>query len=191
MSQLPNVGQDWQNFVKLLPGAAGAANANGGISVNGNMPNYANYLADGGSVTLPHSGNFDVSIFETVSEVQIATSTFSAQYGIGGLVFNQISKGGTNQFHGSAYEYAQNDAFNSRNFFNPKVSRRRYNDFGGSISGPIIKNKMFAYFNVDKIVNRSQSSPINSYPTLAARQGDFSDPAYGKTIYDPATLTQG
>src|SRR6185436_10068833 len=88
------------------------------------------------------------------------------------------------------YEYLQNNYLNARSFFNPSVSYRRYHDFGGSVSGPIIRNKMFFYFNVDKIISKSQSSPINSYPTLAARAGNFSDPAYRNAIYDPATLTQ-
>jgi hypothetical protein len=188
MAQLPNVGQDWQNYIKLLPGASSSANASGAMAINGNMPFYSNFLADGGSTTLPHSANFDVSIFETVAEVQIQTSTFSAQYGIGGAVFNQISKGGTNQFHGSGYEYFQNDALNARNFFSPKVGYRRYDNFGGSIGGPVLKNKMFVYFNYDQIISKSQSYPINTYPTLAARSGDFSDPAF-RTIYDPNTLT--
>jgi hypothetical protein len=178
MAQLPNVGQDWQNFVKLLPGAAGAAAASGALGINGNLPYYSNYLADGGSTTLPHSANFDSSIFETVAEVQIQTSSFSAQYGIGGVVFNQISKGGTNQFHGSGYEYLQNDAFNARSFFNPNVGFKRYDNFGASIGGPVQKNKLFVYFNYDQIVNKSLTFPINTYPTVGARAGDFSDPAF-------------
>ena len=119
MAQLPNIGQDWQNFQKFLPGFQGANNANGALSINGNMPNYFNIMADGGSVILPHSDNFDVAIFETVQEVQIQTSTFSAQYGIGGAVFNQISKGGTNQLHGAGYEYLRNDFFNCAQHLQP------------------------------------------------------------------------
>jgi len=122
MAQLPNIGEDWQNFQKFLPGFQSANNASGALSVNGNMPNYFNIMADGGSVILPHSDNFDVAIFETVQEVQIQTSTFSAQYGIGGAVFNQISKGGTNQWHGAGYEYLRNNFFNARNTFSPAVS---------------------------------------------------------------------
>jgi hypothetical protein len=142
---------------------------------------------------LPHSDNFDVAIFETVQEVQVETSTFSAQYGIGGAVFNQISKGGTNGFHGAAYEYLQNNYFNARSTFSPAVSLSRYDNFGGSIGGPIIKNKMFFYFNVDKIVNNSGSYQFQSFPTPAARAGNFSDvgsnklTSYQNLIYDPAT----
>jgi hypothetical protein len=198
MAQLPNIGQDWQNFQKFLPGFQNANNANGALSVNGNMPNYFNIMADGGSVLLPHSDNFDVAIFETVQEVQIQTSTFSAQYGIGGAVFNQISKGGTNQWHGAGYEYLRNDYFNSRNTFSPAVSLSRWDNFGASIGGPTIKNKMFFYFNVDKIINNSGSYPFSSFPTAAARNGNFSDTgsnkltSYQNLIYDPnSTVSTG
>ena len=94
MSQLPQVGQDWENFIVLLPGAAGTAKAPNGAdssnpgqvaSVNGNLP-YSNILADGASTTLSHSQNANPAIFETVSELQVSTSSFSAQYGIGGVV---------------------------------------------------------------------------------------------------------
>lgn len=193
MVELPNVGQDWQNFMKLLPGASGApsasqgaANPGAGIAVNGNLPFYANFLADGASTVLPHSANTDVSVFETLSELQVSTSTFSAQYGIGGAVFNQISKGGTNQWHGSVYEYLQNDALNSRDFFSPTIANLRYDQFGGSVGGPILKNKLFFYFDVDKTINNNNSWSYMNVPTAAMRNGDFSSPDF-PTIYDPAT----
>ncbi len=188
MQTLPNVGQDWQNFTRLLPGAAGSG---GGVAVNGNMPYYSNFLADGANVSLPHSANFDSMVFETVAEVQMETSTFSAQYGVGGIVLNQISKSGTNQFHGSAYEYFQNDFLNASNTFSHTVGRLRYDNFGGSVGGPIIKNKAFFYFNADKIVQNTTASFSNTYPTAAMRAGNFSDPAFASTpIYDPLTHTQ-
>ena len=198
MAQLPNIGQDWQNFEKVLPGFQNANNANGALSINGNMPMYFNIMADGGSVILPHSDNFDVAIFETVQEVQIQTSTFSAQYGIGGAVFNQISKGGTNQFHGAAYEYLRNNFFNSRSTFSPTVPLSRWDNFGASIGGPTIKNKMFFYFNVDKIINNGGSYGFSSFPTPLARSGNFSDTgsnkvtSYQNLIYDPlSTVSTG
>src|SRR5437899_6808644 len=120
INELPQIGagitgNDWANFNIFLAGASsapsqpssegsGAYNAGDAISINGNLPNYANFLADGATVVLPVSGNVDNSIFESISEVQVTTSSFSAQYGIGGEVFNQISKSGSNTFHGSAYE---------------------------------------------------------------------------------------
>jgi hypothetical protein len=120
MSELPQVaggaGVSWENFMILLPGATGTPNGSQGssnpgqeVAVNGNLP-YSNILADGATTTLSHSQNSNPQIFETVSELQVNTSSFSAQYGIGGVIFNQVSKGGTNKWHGAAYDYFQNDA---------------------------------------------------------------------------------
>jgi hypothetical protein len=186
MQVLPNVNQSWANFTKLLPGAAGSGT---GVSVNGNLPYYNNFLADGANVMLPHSANFDQMVFEDVAEVQMNTSTFSAQYGVGGAVFNQISKGGGNQWHGSVYEYFQNDDLNARNFFSATVPFERFDNFGGSVGGPIIKNKFFFFFNVDKTVNNSSYVSVNTFPTANMRAGNFSD--FSQIIYDPNTLGQG
>jgi len=210
MSQLPNVGgttgPDWQNFIILLPGSAGTPeNSNGGsnpgqvAAINGNLP-YNNVLADGVSTTLSHSQNSDVNTFETVGELQVNTSAFSAQYGIGGVVFNQISKSGTNKFHGSAYEYLQNDALNAfaYEFGLPRnavtIPYVRYNNFGGSIGGPVLiphffngHDKAFFYFNYDQIVNHgSASNTTQTVPTEAVLGGDFSGQ---HLIYDPFTQT--
>src|SRR5580658_567696 len=204
-------GNDWANFNILLPGAAGsptqpssegsgAYNAGDAVSINGNLPNYANYLQDGGVVQLPVSNNVDNTLFEAISEVQVTTSSFSAEYGIGGAVFNQITKGGTNSFHGSAYEYFQNNFLNAAPYFAvngvpQQASLLRYDQWGGSIGGPIIKNKLFFYFVRDRIHNNSAASAqVNNTPTLAERgQGTAYPGAYDfsaaglPTLYDPAT----
>src|ERR1700722_17878696 len=172
IQELPQIGagvtgNDWANFNVLLPGANGSAtqpmsegsgayNAGDAVSINGNLPNYANYLQDGGVVQLPVSNNVDNTLFEALQEVQITTSSFSAEYGIGGAVFNQITKSGSNSFHGSAYEYFQNDFLNAAPYFDvggvpAKPSLLRYDQWGGSIGGPILKNKLFFYFVRDRI----------------------------------------
>lgn len=194
LQQMPQVGQDWENFTILIPGASGnSANGQGEgsnpgqwVSMNGNLP-YSNILADGSSTSLPESTNSDVSIFETVAELQISDSAMSAQYGTGGFVFNQISKGGTNKFHGAAYEYLQNDALNAQGygFGNTiPVPFLRYNNFGGSIGGPILKDKMFFYFNVDRTLDHGSASGYTTVPTTAMLSGDFTGQP---TIYDPTT----
>jgi len=198
MDQLPQTGgADWENFMILLPGATGTPNGSQGssnpgqeVSVNGNLP-YSNVLADGASTTLSHSQNANPAIFETVAELQISTSSFSAQYGTGGIIFNQISKGGTNHFHGSAYDYFQNDALNAAGYNfggTTQVPFLRYNNFGASVGGPILKNKMFFYFDYDQIVDHgSASNSFNTIPTTAVMGGNFSGSPY--TIYDPTTQT--
>ncbi len=201
MQTLPNVGQDWENFAITLPGSAGLpGNANPGqeISANGNLP-YSNVLSDGSSTTLGTSSNADVNIFETVAEVQISTSGFSAQYGIGGIIFNQISKGGTDHYHGSAYDYFQSDEFNANGNYNftagnnatPK-GRFHFNNFGASLGGPIpipgLKKRAFFYFDYDQIINHGTSTGTNDIPTAAVMGGDFTNQSL---LYDPTTQTIG
>src|SRR5580692_3424468 len=217
LEKLPQIGSgitgnDWANFNILLPGASGSPtapmsegsgsyNAGDAVSINGNLPNYANYLQDGGVVQLPVSNNVDNTLFSAIQEVQITTSSFSAQYGIGGAVFNQITKSGTNSFHGSAYEYWQNSALNAKPFFGipnssggftpQPVGYLRYDEYGGTIGGPIIKKKVFVFFAVDKIYNNgAASATLGTVPTLAERGMGTANPgAYDftgvSTLYDP------
>ena len=199
MQALPNVGQDWQNFAILIPGSSGVAgnNVNPGqlISANGNLP-YNNVLADGASVTLGTSANADVNVFETVQEVQISTSAFSAQYGIGGIIFNQITKGGTSQFHGSGYEYFQSNQFNANSYqFSGsavKLPSLHYNNFGASIGGPItvphtgLGKRAFFFFDYDQIINHGATNATNDIPTVDVLNGKFTA-ANMAAIYDPTT----
>jgi Carboxypeptidase regulatory-like domain len=203
MVNLPQVGssgQNWGPLAQLLPGASGTggsmptASGNSGdpgiaISVNGNLPFYDNFLQDGASTNLPISANVDIATFETMQELQITTSTFSAQYGIGGAVFNQITKSGGNRFHGAGYEYFQSDQLkaDSYNFSSTPQPKPflRYDNYGAAIGGPIVKNKLFFYFNIDRIYdNGGSSTQTATVPTVAMRQGNF---AGMPTIYDPST----
>jgi hypothetical protein len=191
-------GNDWANFTAFLAGGestahgrvsegSGAWNAGDAIALNGNLPNYANFLADGATTQLPVSNNNDNLTFESVAEVQINTSSFSAQYGLGGAVFNQISKGGNNGFHGAAYEYWQNDILNASSYFGHNVPYLRYDEWGGAVGGPIIKNKLFFYFNRDKIYDFSGANQgFTTVPTAAMIAGDFSGSGL-PAIYDPST----
>ena len=200
MTGLPQVGQDWENFIILLPGATGCtgsgcsqgtSNPGQVAAINGNLP-YSNMLTDGSSNTLSHSMNAQQSVFENVAEVQINTSSFSAQYGIGGAIFNQISKAGTSSFHGSAYDYIQNNIFEANPYhFNSgqsSITKLRYNDFGGTIGGPMIKKKIFFYFNYDHIINNAPSGGTVSVPTTAILSGDFTGLS---PLYDPTTQVIG
>src|SRR5580704_10041426 len=165
MDALPQVTQNWENFTILLPGATGTVNGSQGsanpgqeVAVNGNLP-YSNILADGASTTLSHSQNANPAAFENVGELQVNTSSFSAQYGIGGVIFNQVTKGGTSRFHGTGYDFIQNDAFTAHPYefgaTTNKIPFLRYHNFGGSIGGPILKKKLFFYFNYDQVVNHN------------------------------------
>jgi hypothetical protein len=183
MAMLPNVGQDWNTFIPTLPGVTGGSS---GFSVNGNMAWESNFLTDGGAITYPQSSNVDDGIFETIAEVAISTSSFDAQYGVGGSVFNEITKAGTNKIHGALYYYVQNNFFNARSFFSPVVPNLRWDNYGGSISGPIRKNKAFFYFNTDRQINNSTSFPYYTYPTADMHAGNFASSIF-PTVYDPST----
>ena len=205
LTKLPLVTEDFANFMILLPGAVGTASnapttTNPGMvaAVDGNLP-YTNILNDGVSMVAAHSDNVStVGEMDSLGELQISESTFSAEYGVGGLVISKITKSGTDKFHGDAYEYARNNFFNSRqhSFSGPAspVPLLRYDDFGGSIGGPILKKKMFFFFNYDQILNHgAANTSLQTVPTDGTDStpnimgGDFS--SITRTLYDPTTQT--
>jgi hypothetical protein len=198
LQSIPQTGgtPDWQSFLTFLPGTRGNGTNNnsagmGGVSVNGSMP-FSNALMDGASTSSPMSNNvINTPIFDTIAEVKMSDSLFSAQYGTGGILYNQISKGGTNQFHGAGYDYFKNTALNATPFgFNGVAGRNapiHFNDFGGNFGGPIIKNKIFAFFAMENIVSHGTGAvSFISVPTAAMRSGDFTGLA---PIYNPTTQT--
>ena len=190
-------GADWQNFIILMAGASGAPeNSSNGLapnsgqaSVNGSLP-YASVLQDGATTTLPMSQNSDVTVFETTAEVKLSATAFSAQYGVGNMVYNQITKSGGDKFHGAAYEYFQNNIFNAAPYqfgSGKKVPVLHFNNFGGSVGGPIMRHKMFFYLNYDRTINHGGASTgFSTEPTAAMMAGDFTGPGF-PTLYDPTT----
>jgi hypothetical protein len=118
------------------------------------------------------------------------TANFGAEYGNGTAVFNVVTKSGTNHFHGDAFEYAENDKLDARNWgtVGPKTPLR-WNKFGGSIGGPIKHDKLFFHFNYQQNTNINDIPSYATFPTASMLEGDFSDPRF-QTIYDPATLTE-
>jgi hypothetical protein len=194
---MPHTGgiPDWQAFLAVLPGTRGNGTNNsnpgmGGVSVNGSMP-FSNALLDGATTSSPMSNNvINTPIFDTLGEVKMSDSAFSAQYGGGGIVYNQISRGGGNTFHGMAYDYFKNTALNAAPFGFNGVSFKtpqHFNDFGGNIGGPVIKNKVFFFFGVDHTINHT--TPAVSFatvPTAAMRAGNF---AGLNPVYDPTSQT--
>jgi outer membrane receptor protein involved in Fe transport len=124
---------------------------------------------------------------EAIQTVDVSTSNYTAEFGrAAGAVTNVILKSGTNQFHGSAYEYNRVSALAARSYFNRPpnpVARTTYNYYGGSFGGPIIKNKTFFFFDILHISDvRGQFNQV-TVPTDAFRNGDLS--AGGSQIYNP------
>lgn len=193
--ELPNVGASWWSFTPLIPGNVGSGDD---IRANGQRGYSGSFLVDGGSATFVNtqsSGEMKVPD-EAISEIKWSTGNFGAEYGNGEAVFNVITKGGTNQFHGSLFEYMQNDAFNSSDYFRNRWGQEkpvvRWNTFGGTLGGPIQRDKAFFFFSFQRLLNYSYSSGFYSFPTSSIRRGDFSEllaQAQPTVIYDPYSLS--
>jgi outer membrane receptor protein involved in Fe transport len=190
----PNVGRQWYNLLGLLPGVnpGGGEQASGeGIGVNGQNSYNSNWQIDGGIAMLGQSQNPDILYppMEAIEEINLNTANFGAEHGNGLSVFNVITKSGTNRFHGDLYEYVENDKLNALNYFASGTTPLRWNEFGGTLGGPIKRDKAFFFLSLQDNPTITYSPQILTYPTAAMRTGDFSDPAL-QTIYDPASLYQ-
>jgi hypothetical protein len=192
--ELPLNGRSWTDLAALQPGvstiqtqpsfATGADRGNRGfgqqLTISGARPQQNNYRLDGISLNdyangAPGSvlgGNMGV---DAIQEFSVLTSNYSAEYGkTSGGVVNAVTRSGTDAFHGSAYEFLRNSALDARNFFEdptqPKAQFRR-NQFGGTIGGPIVKDRTF--FFVDYEGNRQAKgiANVNFVPSPLARQG--------------------
>ncbi|HEY1463046.1 MAG TPA: TonB-dependent receptor [Terriglobales bacterium] len=178
----PIVGTDWRaEMTQLIPGVnagGGAGQASGqAIGVNGTQAYNVNFLSDGSAATAPrdyNSSNYYLPL-DAIGEVSVNSGNAPAEYGNGLTSINVITKSGTNQWHGSAYEYLQNTSLNARGFFNatgPKAVEH-WNTYGGTIGGPIIKNKLFFFFAYQRNPASSPTSGVFTYPTAAMQAGDF------------------
>ena len=195
INDLPNVGRSWFDLTGELPGVSPGGNSNGngqdasgqGVGVNGTPGFQENFLTDGGVTTLPVSQNPGTMMpLDAIAEVDMSTSNFSAESGGGVAIFNVITKSGTNRFHGSLYEFVQNDVFEARNYFAQSVTPLRWNMYGGTLGGPIRRNRAFFFFSYQNNPTITHSATFYTYPTKAMKAGDFSDPGLG-TVYDPST----
>ena len=164
------------------------------IAEAGNGDTSNQYYIDGGNASntrVEQEGllDFNPSV-DVVQEYRILQTNHAAEYGGGGgMVVLMTTKQGSNAFHGSAYWFGRNDALDARNFFATNKNELRKNIWGGTLGGPIKKDRAFFFgsYEGDTLI---QGSPgFDTVPTLAERNGDFS--ALGKSIYDPFSTTVG
>jgi hypothetical protein len=161
---------------------------------NGQRNATAEIRLDGSLISAPEQGEGGNSnvyyepLVEGMQEMKVQNNSFSAEFGNnGGTVVNMVMKSGSDAFHGSGWYFLQRAQLNARDFFNPanigpKPDSKR--DQGGfSLGGPIIKNRTFFFVDFEKVASSSASSGVVTVPTLAERQGDFSNLA--NPIYDP------
>ena len=195
----PTVGGVWYNELTnelpgVNPGGGGAQDASGqGVGVNGTQGYMANWLIEGSDATQPRDVNASDNYppIDAISEAQVLVGNFGAQYGTGAAAFNVILKGGANAWHGSAFEFIQNDAFDALNYFASPGSTAplRWNMFGGSVGGPIKRDKLFFFFTYEGNPNHSSSIDTTTVPTDAMKGGDFS--ALPNPVYDPSSTSCG
>lgn len=179
VSDLPLNGRDFNNLIALAAGAA--PGQNGLYDINGGRGEANSYLLDGADVSSPnvYGPPPNKPNLEAIGEFQVMTSNFSAEYGrsVGGIV-NAHIKSGANATHGSLFEYFRNDYLDARSRFEVKKAPYRFNQFGGSLSGPIIKNKLFYFgdYQGNRIVQGtpvSISVPDPAWKTMSNGYYDF------------------
>lgn len=170
------------------------------MSIAGGQGSGTNYLMDGGDNNDPWSNvNLPFPFPDALQEFSVENSSLPARYGLhpGGVV-NVVTRSGTNAFHGDAFEFLRNGDFNARNFFATTQDTLRRNQFGGTIGGPVLKNKLFFFYGYQGTQTRTTPpNTISFVPTQAVLNGDFStlesatcqSSGKARTITDPTTGT--
>src|SRR5215210_2231626 len=209
VTELPLNGRNYAQLALMVPGVspvtqsgAGGAFATRGtglnsgvdMSVNGNQSNSNLWTVDGVN-NMDVGSNRTLLVFPSVDSIQefrVERNSFSAEFGQAqGAVINLITKGGSNDFHGSLFEFFRNDSLNANNFFlnrsgQPKP-QLKYNNFGGNFSGPIIKNRIFFFWSEEWRRERRGQVLSSNVPTVAEKTGNFSGTLTGPLPHFPGT----
>lgn len=208
-TELPLNGRDPLALVALVPGVVPQGTfgtnpvtlnpfAQGNVQINGGAANQSAAYWDGAPLNAAGYGNLLalVPTQDALQEFKVMTDNLPAQYGrFAGGVMNFVTKSGSNEFHGEAYEFLRNKVLNSNNFFNNAngvpLNAFTQNQFGGNLGGPIIKDKTFFFASYDGFRLREGLPLLFTVPTAAERNGDFSNlrDSQGNLIpiYDPLT----
>jgi hypothetical protein len=156
------------------------------VSIGGNRPNANYFLLDGATNTDPtfNTLNFSPSP-DSVQEFKVQTGSYNAEMGgAGGGQVNIVTRTGSNEFHGTGYEFLRNDVFDARTFNEMESGNHLVrNNFGASLGGPIIRNKLFFFFNYEGLRHTKSETMIETVPTQAEINGNFS--SAGVTIFNP------
>ena len=196
VTSLPLNQRDTYQLLQLQPGVVAPVAFNlyygsdqpGAVSVNGGRGR-ANYFmvngGDGNDLFINAAGVQPSP--DTIQEFRVLTNTFDAEYGRNsGSIVNVITKSGSNDYHGSAYEFFRNKVLNARGFFDTTKPDFKQNQFGGTFGGPIRKDRTFFFASYEgRRIRQGISSDLVTVPTTAERQGDFSaGPAFHGTLTD-------
>jgi hypothetical protein len=193
-------GRNYTQLFKVLPGFTYPRNGNGPsvdpsraamYNVNGTSQQSNSVRLEGSGINqiwLPHLPGYTPAL-ESIETVNITTNSFDAETGLaGGAAVNVSIKSGTNELHGSLFWYHNSNATKAKPFFLPPGERKPkqiFNQMGGTIGGPIVRNKLFFFGSYEGTYDRQFASRLETIPTLAIRRGDMS--ASPTPIYDPNT----
>ncbi len=195
-TQLVNIplnGRNWINLQQTLPGVVATADARGNFATNGSQPDQNSYMINGvDSNDLTLNTPLVVPSPDAIAEVRMITSTINPEYGRNsGAIMDAITKSGTNQFHGDVFEFYRDTSLDARNFFQPTSVIFHQNQFGGTIGGPIKKNRAFFFFSYQGTRNSIPESGVIGTVTVFTpqqRNGYFPDLATS-TATSPFPLT--
>jgi Carboxypeptidase regulatory-like domain len=197
VAQLPLNGRDFVQLATLTPGTVQETNPNsffnGGpssevsargsfsLSVGGSRANSTDWLLDGTDNNELTAGGIGIlSSIDDIQEFKVLTYNYSAEYGTrGGPTVLVTTKGGSNDLHGTLYEFLRNTSLDAKSFFATSTEKFNLNQYGGSIGGPIFKNKTFWFIDGEQKSQRHGIASTGIVPTLAMRSGDFTDDPYG------------
>ncbi len=183
---LPLNGRNFTQLGLLQPGVVpltpGLAQAGGSLregqayAVNGQRPESNNFLIDGANNFNGVDGGFILKPpVDAITEFKILTHNANAEFGDAlGSTTNIITRSGTNSFHGGVWEFLRNDAFDATNYFATRTEPLKQNQFGGTIGGPIRKDKTFFFGYYEGFRNRQGETDSSTVPSVAERNGDFS-----------------
>ena len=193
--QLPLNGRNFEELVLMAPGvnvSRGSGSARNAFTgkqeywtVSGSRPNGQEILMDGTSIQTYQNRGTGTGILGTslgvdaIGEFQVLTNTYGAQYGGNGSVLNSVTRSGTNDFHGSVYEFYRNSKFDEVQWPATKKQPFWKHQNGGTFGGPLARNKMFFFGNVEHIKQNESQSQVRVVPNALARLGIIPLPANG------------
>jgi Carboxypeptidase regulatory-like domain len=192
-----STGRDYLQLATLSAGTTPAVGTSGGISIGGQSGAQAAFLLDGidnnnQEILTSHSGQKEIikPSIDAINEFKVVTTSYSSEYGrsSSGVVSVDL-KSGTNRFHGSGFEYLRNDTVDALPDFSATKLPFKYNDFGGTLGGPIRKDKTFIFGDVEFFRLRTQTTTYSLVPTLAQKAGQFATAVYQPTTYNGTTRT--
>ena len=202
VSQLPLNGRDFVQLATLTAGATAETNPNSfftqgsdsevaargsfSLSVGGSRPNATDWLLDGVDNNELTAGGIGVfSSIDDIAEFKVLTYTYSAEFGTrAGPTVLVTTKSGTNNFHGSLFEFVRNTDLDARGDFDTSTPKFNLNQFGGSVGGPIRRNKTFFFLDAEQKYQREGITFTGLVPSLAQRGGDFTNNSFGTPVLD-------